>query len=223
MHTTDELKEIYEGRYNSVAQTNGSREEDLYTKYRRLIFGKNSFVKVLDLGCGLGFKTKGFTKLDEQVLAIDLSENAIRFCRTHNHLKNIEYKVVDAMCLNEKFHLITAFGFSLFNTKSTNKFIDIFEHFYNQNLVHLGSSSIIIGSFTDFSGKGEHSWYLHTKKDLADIIRNLEQRFSVKVTLFFPHRSIKNYIGFGLYNFVAEVVKLMLKRKRTFFIQITHE
>ncbi len=223
MYTTEELKKIYEGRYSDVDQSNAAREEALYRKYRRLLFGSEAFEKVLDLGCGVGFKTTGFTHPNEIVVAIDLSENAVNFCKANNKIQNIEFKAVDAMKLNEKFNLITAFGFSLFNTKSIESFTGVFEHFYKQNIVHKSASCLIIGSFTDFSGRGEDSWYLHTKKDLADIICTLEGRFSVKVSVYFPHRHVKNYFGFGMYNFGAELFKLFSKRKKTFFIRIDYE
>ena len=82
---------------------------------------------------------------------------------------------------------------------------------------------MIIGSFTDFSGQGEDTWYLHTRDDLEAIVHQLESKFSVKVEIVFPHKKILNYFGWGIYNFVAESMKLIIKRKRTFFIRIEHE
>lgn len=224
MYSIEELKHIYENRYNDSRIANGSREVMLYKKYRKLLdpLRHEETSKSLDIGCGMGYKTIGFNK-DEEVLAIDISENAIKYCQREQQRNLIQFKCMDAFQVMGKYKLITAFGFSFFNTSNSKRFIEMFEHFYLNNLLNKKGSLMIIGSFTDFSGQGEGTWYLHTRDELEAIVNQLESKFSVKVEIVFPHKKILNYFGWGIYNFVAESMKLIIKRKRTFFIRIEHE
>lgn len=223
MYTNEELKTIYEERYSGSHLANGTREVLLYRKYREMLIAKGIKHKVLDIGCGLGYKTVGFVKPDEYVLAIDLSENGIQFCNKQHKQTAIEFKALDALQVTGKYSLITAFGFSLFNTPSTERFVAMVDHFYQNNLLNEQGSVLVIGSFTDFSGNGKDSWYLHTAKDLSEIVDEVQKMLPVKVSVIFPHKKFKNYFGYGIYNFAAEAVKLLTKRKRTFFIRIEHE
>lgn len=225
MHNTEEIKAVYESRYKNASDQKGKREIVLYQKYRKLLLSNHAStdLSLLDLGCGLGYKTLGFTFPHEKVLAIDLSENAINYCIEEHNNSTIEFKAMDAFQVNDEYKAITAFGFSLFNTNDNNRFIEVFKHFYTNNLSKEKGNMILIGSFTDFSGGGIDSWYLHTKEDLDFLGKEIEQQFSVKVSMVFPHRLINNYFGFGFYNFAAEFIKLIVKRKRTFFIRIEHE
>lgn len=225
MQNSEELKEIYESRYSDASDGKGIREIALYKKYRKLLIKQRTKEnsKLLDLGCGIGFKTIGFSVPNEQVLAIDLSENAITFCKNQHKNELIEFKAMDAFEVTGEFNVISAFGFSLFNTDDNNRFLAVFNHFYKTNLLKESKSTIVIGSFTDFSGKGKDSWYLHTKEDLDYIQQEIEKQFPVKVSIVFPHKLLNNYFGSGFYNFAAESIKLLIKQKRTFFIRIEHE
>ena len=225
MHSSEELKVIYESRYKNASDQKGKREIVLYQKYRKLLVSKKfqTNVHLLDLGCGIGYKTVGFSLPNESILAIDLSENAINFCISQHQIDKVDFKAMDAFEVTGKFELITAFGFSLFNTHNNDRFIEVLKHFYTNNLSKEKGNMILIGSFTDFSGGGKDSWYLHTKSDIEYIQKKIEAQFPLKVNIVFPHKMISNYFGFGFYNFVAEILKLIIKRKRTFFIRIEHE
>jgi len=177
----------------------------------------------LDLGCGLGHKTIGFASEAKRVLAVDLSENAISSCKKLYPEENIEFIAKDAKQIHEKFDVITAFGFSLFNTDDLSSFLANVTYFIEHNLKPQKGSVMIIGSFTDFSGEGKDSWYLHTKEELLEIQRMIKESVPSNVTFVFPHRKVQNYFGYGLVNLGAEFKKLISKRKKTFFIRIEHE
>lgn len=225
MHNSEELKVIYESRYKNASDQKGKREIVLYQKYRKLLVSKKfqTNVHLLDLGCGIGYKTVGFSLPNENILAIDLSENAIDFCIRQHQIDKVDFKAMDAFEVLGEFELITAFGFSLFNTDNNDRFIEVLEHFYTNNLSKEKGNMLLIGSFTDFSGGGKDSWYLHTKSDIEYIQKKIEEQFPLKVSIVFPHKMISNYFGFGFYNLAAEILKLIIKRKRTFFIRIEHE
>jgi SAM-dependent methyltransferase len=224
MYTNKELEEIYDERYSEKEQAINEREVVLYRKLKGLLLPKsflNGEVSNLDLGCGRGHKTVGFSEGFKRILAVDLSSKAIEHCKSfYQSKKNIEFKALDATKIEEKFNLITAFGFSLFNTKDNDQLLSQITGFSSRNIAE-GKSYLIIGSFTDYSGNGADSWYMHTKFDLAYIKKQLEA-LNLKVNIVFPHRNIRNYFVAGFYNFVAEIYKLILKRRKTFYIVIEH-
>jgi cyclopropane fatty-acyl-phospholipid synthase-like methyltransferase len=225
MYTTDELKKIYENRYESTFRKKNTREILLYSKYAEMLLPSINFLEnrsILDLGCGVGHKTVGFCNKAKRALAIDLSENAIIACNEIYNGSNIIFKSMNAKEIVGEFDVISAFGFSLFNVKDTNEFVDNVLFFISKNLKKNDGDLMLIGSFTDFSGKGENSWYLHTKQDLAEIKFKIENSIQSKVTFIFPHKLVSNYFGYGLINFIAELKKLIIKRKKTFFIRIEY-
>ena len=226
MYSNKELEDIYDKRYSENELQVNKREVNIYNKYRELLlpsfFTENKNVSNLDLGCGRGHKTFGFTKDFKRVLAVDISSKVIKHCNNLYANSLIEFRTTDATKIEEEFNLITAFGFSLFNTPDNNKFLSNLDLFISNNLIIDQKSFFIIGSFTDFSGSGKDSWYLHTKDDLEYLTRTIEDKYNAKVKVIFPHRQISNYLRGGIVNFAAEVVKLIKKKKRTFFIVIEY-
>lgn len=223
MYSTDELEKIYDERYARGEEGVNTREIQLYQKLKSILLPKyfaEKEISQLDLGCGRGHKTIGFSKNFKKVVAIDLSANVIKHCESlYGDYKNIDFIAGDATKVNGKFNLITAFGFSLFNTNDNDNFLKVFDNFVTQNWASGEKSFFIIGSFTDFSGQGNDSWYLHTREDLNYIKQGIEKK-GLNVSIIFPHRLKKNYFGWGFYNFVAEIGKLIKKRKRVFFIVV---
>ncbi len=222
MRTVNELKNIYEKRYENVDSVINEKEVRLYKKIRKLLLSPNlkiNEMSLLDLGCGRGNKIFGFSEGFKRVLAVDISENVIEICKKKFNTDYIEFKATDATKIDEKFNIITAFGFSLFNTNDNQLFLKTLSGFVQRNFDEKQKSIFIIRSHTDFSGKGEESWYLHTKKDLDFLKKEIEK--DAKVEIIFPHRIISNYFSFGLYNFFAEIYRL-IKRKKTFFIVIEY-
>jgi cyclopropane fatty-acyl-phospholipid synthase-like methyltransferase len=225
-HSVNELKEIYERKYGSISLSGAQREKQIYSKYRDLLVMDGSLPEkreVLDLGCGTGYKTVGFHRKGDHTLAVDLSDNVIEFCNSVHAIGDIQFLAKDAYSVEGKFDLITAFGFSLFNTHVNDEFVQNVGHFVKNHLVQSKGSLMIIGSFTDFSGKGKDSWYLHTEHDLTYINDRLSQIHGLSIDIVFPHRVLRNYLGYGLYNLPAELYKLLFKRKKTFFIRLSYE
>lgn len=224
MLTKEELKDIYEKRYTSVSQDHSAREIAQYRKYFKVLLNWDSSScadkHYLDLGCGLGAKTVGFNNGFKVVKALDLSETAIDICRNKFSDKPIEWEAGDAMSVSGKYELITAFGFSLFNTPDNQEFVSNVGHIIRQNFSEQGGV-LIVGSFTDLSGSGD-SWYMHSQNDLVEIQNRLKTEHGVKVKVIFPHRRFSNYFSGGLLNLIAELRKLVLTRRRNFFIKIVH-
>lgn len=212
-----DLKEIYNERYTARKNDNLKRDIRLYRKLFEILPFKKKAGTHLDLGCGKGFKTIGFSEKLKSTLAIDLSDVVIEQCKKQfpNH-NQIEFRAMDAMQLDDKFDVISAFGFSLFNRKDQNILISKIEHFVNQNLEPKGS--MIIGSRTDFSGTGEESWYYFTKRELNNIVSELNEKQNISAQIYFPHKKSKNYLGFGIMNFFKEIFRFFFKKHKVYFI-----
>ena len=67
--------------------------------------------KVLDVGCGTGNFAREVAKKDAKyVLGIDYADEAIKIAEKNNKLKNLEFKKLDVIKLNEKFDIIVSIG-----------------------------------------------------------------------------------------------------------------
>jgi SAM-dependent methyltransferase len=224
MLSNQELKDIYEDRYSGTSVDHSVREKEQYRKFFHLLLNwdpkKCAEINYLDLGCGLGAKTVGFEHGFKKTIAIDLSQNAIEFCKLKFSDSSVEWIAGDAMKVDGKFDLISAFGFSLFNTGDNDEFVQNVRTIIQQNLEESGV--MIVGSFTDYSGTGE-SWFMHSVEDLEYIKTKLMKENKVKIEIIFPHRYRKNYLASGFINCLAELRKLLVSRRRIFFIKIVHE
>lgn len=222
-YSNDELKKIYNQRYLDKNTSENNREIDLYKKYQKLLLNKIdvSQYKGLDLGCGEGSKIVGFSKGFKSTLAIDLSQEGIKTCkRLFSNKSNVQFECKNAMDIEGGFDCISAFGFSLFNQTDNNLLVNQLLFFLNKNLNETGR--LVLGSFTDFSGNTDSTWYQHSQNDLGYIVNSLKEKgYTAKVV--FPHKKLNNYFSSNLYNFIVELIKLVVKRKRTFFIIIQNE
>jgi cyclopropane fatty-acyl-phospholipid synthase-like methyltransferase len=223
MKSIEYLKNFYEEKYNSIdfdqLSSHNKREIQLYRKYWKLICKKTkrNHINHLDLGCGIGTKTYAIKQFVLKSTGVDLSEVVISKAKRMFEESGIIFKADDAFKIDLEYDLITAFGFSLFNEKDIDIYTKHVFHFLDVNLSE-DKGMFVLGSFTDFSGKGEESWYLHTKSELECFKKIIEASTNYKVTFVFPHRKIGNYIGFGIYNFMAEVYKALKKRKNYFIV-----
>jgi SAM-dependent methyltransferase len=222
----EELRQVYNDRYekNHTHQVN-QREIDLYKKYMSL-FKLNLPVDFthLDIGCGFGHKTIASGWKSKSTMGIDLSDYAVSVAQSlyPNH-KNIKFSTQNILNSEEKFDLITSFGLSLQNEKNIEKYLDVTNNIITNNLQKQKGATMVIGSFTDFSGGNEESWYYHTKSDLEDILLGINKLSNISTRIIFPHKLKSNYLGHGVYNFMAEIYKRFKNKRQNYFIIIEHE
>jgi SAM-dependent methyltransferase len=228
MKSIEYLKDFYDEKYKLIdfekLSIHNNREIELYKKYWRLIC-KNVNLSLnhdnhLDLGCGIGTKTFAINHFGKKSTGIDLSEIVISKAQKLFPNPRINFRSGDAFTDEQRYDLITAFGFSLFNEKNSDIYSKRVIHFLNVNLA-TSNGIFVLGSFTDFSGNGIESWYLHTEKELDELKNKIELTTNFKVEFVFPHKFLSNYVGFGFYNFAAEVYKV-LKRRKNYFIVISN-
>lgn len=220
-YTTKDLKDIYNQRYAESRGHLAGTERENYRIFREFLLKNKRFKKVLDIGCGVGHKTKGFTHVEESVVAIDLSEKGIeRAKENYSSANHLTFEVANALELEGTFDLICAFGFSLFNTNQLSEFLQVFQQIQLANLKKESNATMVIGSFTDGSGTGEDSWYMHTKAELKDLQVELSKQ-GFEVQIIFPHKFIRYYFLGGMVHFLKHAWYFMFKPRKTFFILIS--
>jgi SAM-dependent methyltransferase len=222
----EELRQVYNDRYekNHTHQVN-KREIDLYKKYMSLFqLELPMSFSHLDIGCGFGHKTVASGFNSKTTLGIDLSDYAVAIAqKLYPSYKNITFSTQNILESSEKFDLITSFGLSLQNEKNIDIYLEVTKDIITNNLAKQKGATMIIGSFTDFSGGNESSWYYHTKDDLDNILAGLNQLANIKARIIFPHKLKSNYFGYGIYNLFAEIYKRLKNKRQNYFIIIENE
>lgn len=225
MKTVDQVQGFYEDKYSAISNYSvNKREIELYRKYWALI---DQFINEklnrshLDIGCAEGNKTYAVHSFNFKTTAIDLSEFVIEQGKKIWKDSSIDFQSGDAFKFQGKFDVITAFGFSMFNVKNVQLKAERINQILSNNLNENKNSFMVVGSMTDYSGKGEDSWYYHTKNELDTLLSELKG-YGYKVEIIFPYKKLSNYIAHGFYNFVAETYKLLFKKKKYYFIKIYH-
>lgn len=223
-YNIDELSQHYSEHY--IADTYNRREFMLYKKYYHLLVKKNAFLhtndaQLIDLGCGNGIKTSAFGQFFKKTTAIDLSESAILKAREMNSNPAITFLCGNLFDVEvEKASVITAFGFSYLNEDEPKLLAERINELYT--LFALDRASMIMSSFTDFSGKAPSGWVMHSKKQLNQL-KDILHKEGYRVNFYFPQYDLANYINFGFENTLKELVKFLKSRRRTFFIIIEKE
>ncbi len=75
---------------------------DKYVKNDMSLGGENDIPSLLDVGCGTGIYEDGLVNIFDEVVAVDLSDDMIKFAREHHSHDNCDYQVVD-ICNNNPF------------------------------------------------------------------------------------------------------------------------
>lgn len=221
----EELRKVYNDRYekNHTHHVN-NREIDLYKKYMSL-FKLNlptSFTH-LDIGCGFGHKTVASSSNSKSTLGIDLSDYAVAVAnKLYPSFDNVSFSTQNVLNSQDKFDLITSFGLSLQNEKNIDIYLSVTKDIIDNNLTKQKGATMIIGSFTDFSGGNEQSWYYHTNTDLESILTGLNNIENMSARIIFPHKQKSNYLGYGVYNLFAEIYKRFKNKRQNYFIIIEH-
>lgn len=218
-YNTEQLLELYGTKYDS--ESFSKRNFEKFAKYFKLLdkkFALKHRKTMIDLGCGSGVKTAAFAQFFDTCTAVDLSPGAISKAKQLIKDDRIDFVCADLFTLDKQKHdLITAFGFSYFNEESEDvlaaKIHKIMQFTGNEH------ATLIISSFTNFSGTAPSGWVMHSKEQLNDLLKKLKE-FGYQAELYFPESDVKNYFGFGMENFVKETVRRFSSRKRTFFLVV---
>jgi SAM-dependent methyltransferase len=202
-----------EGPYGlAFSPTRGRREERyadslLQLLERRGLLDLGRLHTCLDVGSGLGFKTRGIAPRFDRTVGIDVNEVAVGIAQRVNHDTTIEFRLVDASVadLGERFDLVTAFGFPFLNSREVNAFSLTARRLAN-DFVAPGGALLVVGQ-TDFSGVSDEGWFCHTRDQLRTMNAVLGS------TLFFPQRDLQNYIALGPRHAAHELIRRARRRR----------
>lgn len=218
-----ETKETYIKKYGSFKYLECYKTEVSFFGYQFnylmtiLKFNQFNQKTCLDVGCGFGLKTYYLAHNFYRVLGVDIAENIINVNKLLNDKENLDFQTYE-FNLNEKlsssFDVITAFGFSLLNTKFKDEYIKCVKHL----LDHTNESGkLIIWSSTDFSGNLINGWYNHTKSELNQLYIEIRIIYKdVRLKYCYDHFKISEL-------FSIEGLKIILRyfsRKKYYFFVI---
>jgi len=218
-YNTEQLLELYSTKYDS--ESFNKRDFDKFVKYFTLLdkqFGLKNRETMIDLGCGSGVKTAAFGQFYNSCTGVDLSPGAIAKAKQLIKDDKIEFVCADLFTLDKQKHdLITAFGFSYFNEENEEVLADKIHEI--MQFTGNDQATMIMSSFTDFSGTAPSGWVMHSKSQLDNLLRKLKT-LGYKAELYFPESDRRNYFGFGMENFAKETVRRFSSRKRNFFLVV---
>ena len=121
------------------------------------------YPKVLDAECGKGKLTNIFFKSGYNSTGFDFSSGTINTVR--EQYPHIDFRTMDRVMLryNEKFELIFASGFSLFNTRNfqrSSELINQWKCYFDQEW------KILITTRSNFTGEAPKSWGFLNKEEI---------------------------------------------------------
>lgn len=220
------VRDAYIKRYSGFEALPSFKTETQYLRKIAANIAKNyaidynQFNTYLDLGCGLGIKTAIFSNFFTTSMGIDFVDNAIQIATLLNDNEKLTFKTIDVTEQNTigKWNFITAFGLSLFNTHDVTACINEIKNTINTYATD--KAILVIGSFTDFSGKAPTQWVNHSRNDLTVILRELNAVQNYSATIYFPHKDPANYFGSGALNFLTEWYKLIFTKRRYYYIVV---
>ena len=220
----EKVKGIYAETYASFLALPGFASERKFLRHRFELISKlagkplDASVTYLDLGCGLGIKTRILAEYFENSHGVDFVDRCIQIASMLNDRPGLVFETMDATDTPEnQYGVVTAFGLSVFNVsepqQAAKAMVKSAQDFLTSN------GWLMVYSFSDFSGKAPSGWYNHTPAELKTTVGYLVQS-GLKARLIFPHRHLSNYTGNGLRHLVAEVLKLVSRKRRDYYIVI---
>ena len=215
--------------YNEFYTSADWKENRLHTRLyiksllnliRRLY--KQKIFSVIDIGCGTGIYSFTFSKCGCHVYGIDFSEIAVKKAKSKFPEVNFECKDASNLKLDNKYDLIFAKGFSLFNTTDFAQSHLILES-WNNCLSNNGV--IVIQSRTDFSQKAPSTWYFHTEAEIEALFKlscfNYQLAF---VYSKFQYLFLFPFLGkrtLNIINWVSKKIITKYKKPANYFVFLT--
>ena len=225
-----EIKEFYNTKYSDFKAIPGFQLELLYCERiikwlkRTKNWPDHEKKNYLDAGCGFGLKTAIFSREFDTSTGIDNSERIITICQLLNgSKKNLDFKLKDIEDPGPgRYEFITAFGISYFNIKDMSVLTERIAE-TSRKLIS-SNGYMLIGTRTDLSGSSLSGWYYPTKKDLAELIRQLKARLpGYKIIMIRPDHSIVYLLSGSFLKSIGSLRKVILNKPRDLFIIIRNE
>jgi 2-polyprenyl-3-methyl-5-hydroxy-6-metoxy-1,4-benzoquinol methylase len=172
----------------------------------------------MDLGSGLGIKTRIIAENFGQSLGLDFVERCVAIANLLNDWPTLRFVQADATKPSgHRYDFVTAFGLSVFNVHDVQACATAIAAAARDHCKPGGT--FLLYSFTDFSGQAPSGWVNHRKQDLETLVKAL-QSAGLQAQIVFPQRRLGNYFGNGLRHLAAEWMKLLSRKRRDYYIVI---
>ena len=217
-------KQIYAESYASFNGLSGFALEKKFLRHRFQLLTKLFNLSIptpssyMDLGSGLGVKTRIMADFFTESVGVDFVERCIKVCKLLNDKPGLSFILADAtQVTGHKYDFVSAFGLSVFNVHDSKACAEAIIKAGQDHCKPGGY--LMVYSFTDFSGKAPTGWVNHTRKDLAHVLELLGQA-GLRPQIVFPHRHFANYFGNGIRHLAGELIKLLSRKRRDYYIVI---
>jgi SAM-dependent methyltransferase len=210
----------YDARYAAPSARAGGVRDTRYAAGLLELLDKIGLVELqrlrtcVDLGCGLGFKTKGIARHFTHTVGLDLSRQAIQSAKTLHASEPIDFQIGNASDANlgHRFDFVCMFGLSLLNIPEGEEFARVVRELAERYLDPKGYL-LVVGQ-TDFSGRTKDGWFCQSDDQLEAIASILG------AVLYIPRRDLRNYMGRRA---IREFGRRVLKRRADYCIVLAGE
>jgi SAM-dependent methyltransferase len=210
----------YDADYAAFAGHPGYRSEARHAQTMLRLLKRRGLLTIapemshLDLGCGLGFKTRALAASFGASHGVDFSRTGIELANRLNDLDTLRFSFLDVETgtLGRGFDLVSVFGISPLNTPDAGVYTARVASFVDR-FVNPGGTLLVVGQ-SDFSGAYDDGWFNHTHRQLRSIRTLVDRVFPTR--LYFPNRDPHAYLSLGAEHALREVAKLALRRRRDY-------
>ncbi len=208
----------YDKLYGSLAGQPGYPSEARYATRLLTLLRRKRLVtwspdaSYLDIGCGLGFKTRALADSFATACGVDLSATAIELATRLNDLDRLQFKQLDAERddLGGRFDVVTAFGASMLNTWDEERFADLFRSLADRFVADGGT--LVVVDQSDFSGAEREGWVNHTRSQFHRMRALIGHSLSPQFVL--PGRMHDTYTSFGAEHALRAAARAALHQRR---------
>lgn len=183
-------------------------------------FNLSSFNSLVDLGCGIGFKTNILFSRIKKATGIDFIQKAVEIGNVLSPGPDLSFICDDVLhpVHQVKGDLVSAFGLSVLNTSDPDLFVSRIIQI-SDNYLQPGGAIWILNP-TNFSGKMPGGWYNHTKPELKNLKSMLQKTGKFEVTLDFIHHSPAFFMKDGFYWFLRRFFRLITGKPQFYSLLI---
>ncbi|MBN8704807.1 MAG: class I SAM-dependent methyltransferase [Bacteroidetes bacterium] len=183
-------------------------------------FNLSSFNSLVDLGCGIGFKTNILFSRIKKAIGIDFIQKAVETGNVLTPGPDLSFICDDVLCPVHpvKGDLVSAFGLSVLNTSDPDLFVSRII-LISENYLLAGGTIWILNP-TNFSGTAPGGWYNHTKQELKNLKTLLQKTGKFEVTLDFIHHSPAFFVKDGFYWFLHRFFRLITGKPQFYSLLI---
>ncbi len=226
LDTREELLDFYSDWYNGFESLPGFSQEkthllrikaELETK-RLIPFNKSC--SLVDIGCGIGFKTYILAPFFTKATGLDFIQKAVDTGTHLNPLPQVSFYRDDVFEPAGLYRgdVVSAIGLSVLNTADLSELSSRLQAIFGAYVEEEGTLWVLNPS--NFSSSAPGGWYNHSVKELRNLKLMMESTGKFSVTQIFHHHFLRYYTADGGYWFLHRLSRLILGKSQLYSLII---